>query len=355
MADWARSARVYVRLVAHGWTQLIVVVAGGAYAVAGAFARLPLVPWWVGGALAASALFVAQFKAFHVVRTELVPETSGTRVLQAIGLVNGLGPNYWPGQMGRPVDRVADAAYNSEADEFYVRVALAAEYVLPEAEVQQDVRERMRLALIASALEGWLQRRTHAAGAWTLQSHTHKKVVAVRSLQRDGGGPATWHGEAEFLLPIGPQSQRAVLIVDAVFQPDAGAAHRLALGDLYELCRTLLETATDELAPLLFPGVVPKRRWYEREPAPVGPSIYLAAMGRGTTIGTFVDLSQLKQAPAASGVNSRASIEVPTGVRLKPGDRDAFIRDGLKKFLAASQFVDSEGPVDSLSRTASNA
>src|SRR5689334_14527267 len=106
MGDWTRSARVYARLVANGWTQLIVAVAGGAYGVAGAFAHFVLVPWWVGVALAASALFVAQFKAFHLVRMELVAEASGTRVLQAIGLVNGLGPNYWPGQIGRPADRV---------------------------------------------------------------------------------------------------------------------------------------------------------------------------------------------------------------------------------------------------------
>jgi len=350
MGDWLRSARVYARLVAHGWTQLIVAVAGGAYGVAGAFVHLPLVPWWVGLTTAMCALFVAQFRAFHVVRLELVAQTSGVRVLQAIGLVNGLGPNYWPGQIGRPPDRVPDDAYNSEANELYVRVALAPEYVLPNAELQQDVRDRMRLALNASALEGWLQRRTHAAGAWTLQSHTHKKVVAVRTLQREGNGAVTLHGDAEFLLPVGPQSPRAVLVLDIVFQPDLGAAHRLSLKDLFELCHVLLRTAVDELAPLLFPRVMPKRRWYEREPPPAGPSIYIAAMGQGSTIGTFVDLSHLTQAPAADegSVNSRASIDTPTGVRLKPRDRDVFVRDGLKKFLAASQFVDSESPIDSL-------
>ena len=350
MSDWLRSARVYARLVAHGWAQLVVAFAGGAYGVAGAFVHLPLVPWWIGLVVAACALFVSQFRAFHVIRMELVAQTSGARVLQAIGLVNGLGPNYWPGQIGRPVDRIPGDAYNSEADELYVRLALAPGYVVPDAEVQQDVRDRMRLALNASALEGWLQQHTHAAATWTLQSHTHKKVVAVRTMQREPTGTAAFHGDAEFILPIGLQSPRAVLVVDIIFQRDAGADHRLSLNDLYELCHTLLKTVADELAPLLFPGVMPKRRWYEREPPPAGPSIYIAAMGQGNTIGTFVDLSHLTQAPAAnaSNVNSRVSIDTPTGMRLKPDDRDAFIRDGLKKFLAASQFVDSEGPVDSL-------
>lgn len=357
MGDWLRSARVYASLVAHGWTQLIVALAGGAYGVAGAFVHLPLVPWWVGVAMAVCALVVSQFRAFHVLRMELVAETSGARVLQAIGLVNGLGPNYWPGRLGRAADLIPGDAYNTEVDELYVRVALAPAYVVPDAELQQDVRDAMRLALDASTLERWLQLRTHTAGAWTLQAHTNKMVVAARPAQRDPSGPATFHGDAEFLLPIGVQSPRAVLLIDIVFQPDVGTNHSLSLQDLYELCHALLTTASDELAPLLFPDVMPKRRWYEREPPPEGPSIYVAAMGRGTTIGSFVDLSQWVQAPAANGgrVNTHATIETPSGVRLNAGDRDDFIRDGLKTFLAANQFVDSQGPVDSLLRPAGNA
>lgn len=349
MNDLLVSLRVYARLVASGWTQLVIAGAGGLYGVIAAVADVPLVPWWIGVAIAAVALLVAQFRAFHIVRLQLERTDTGAAILPMIGLVNEFSSTYWPGQLGRPIDR-ADQLTNDDAKELYVRLVIGPRFPVFGAEIKPALREQFRLALGESAVERWLQQHNRVAGAWTLDSHTHASVVASRALQRNYDATAVIFGDARFLLPTGPQSPRAVLIVDVVFRPDADSGPVVSRWDLYTLCHALLETGLDELAPILFPAVSAKPPRFRRAPAPAGPSIFLAATGQ-TTLADFIDLSDLERAPAAApgSVNMRASIQNPTGVRLSSfASRDELIKNCLKTFLAASQYIDSEAPIDRL-------
>jgi hypothetical protein len=345
-----RSLTLYAKLVLQAWWQLVIGFLGAIYGVVGAFKTGLVVPWWAGVGVAVAALFWAQFRAFHLLHLELEAQTSTPALLRRAGLVNELGSTYWPGQIGRPVDR-ADSYSATEADELYVRVVLSPRQPQPAAELSQVARDAFRASLDSSTIEWWLQRYTGTSCTWTLESHTHHRAVAVRPPCGTSTGSAVLYGDAQLLLPIGVHSPRATLLIDVVFRPDpTKALLLLSRSELYALCHALTKTALDEVAPVIFPEVSKRGSRFRKPPAPIGPSIFLAAFGPSKTIADFVDLSDLIQAPAAdvSSINMKASIENPTGVFLDKRARDTLIKSGLKNFLAASQFVDFETPIDTL-------
>lgn len=350
MVETVRSLTLYAKLVVRGWWQLVIGFLGAIYGAVGAFKTGLVVPWWAGAMVAIGALCWAQFRAFHLLRLQLEWQASTPALLQRIGLINELGSLYWPGQIGRPVDR-ADGYSNTEADELYVRVVVGPRHTLVGAELSQAARDAFRVTMDSSTVDWWLQQYTGTSCPWTLESHTHHRVVAIRPPRGDRTGSAVLYGDAQVLLPVGAQSPHAILLVDVVFRPDPTKPRlHLSRAELNALCHALIKTALDEIAPAIFPHITTKTGRFRKAPAPVGPSIFLAAFGPSKTLGDYIDLSDLAQAPAAdtTSINTRASIETPTGLGLNQDARDTLIRNGLKKFLAASQFVDFETPVEAL-------
>jgi hypothetical protein len=343
-AFWV-SIREYVLAICRAWWQLAIGLAGGAFAVVSAFRSGLVVPTWVGAVVAAAALIVAQFLAFHRVR--LARDRSG-RLVSLPGIVNEFsGGNYWPSSRAGYVETPGHG--------LAVRVIVGPGAHIPSARITKELRESLPGLLASSPFEAWLQARS-APATWTLTMPMGPFFANVeRDQGAEGSNDATYRAFGSFQLPTAPQSPRAFIAVDLVFTLDAEAAAPilLSLADVYELCLSLVATALDRLAPGLLPQIEPKRRVRFRQRLRlVGPSIFFYAPN-GRTLADYIDLSALRLVGGATQANVQqlAAIELPSGRHLDSGaSRDEFVRSGLKTMLEVSHFVDGDEYVDALPR-----
>ena len=313
-------------------------------------------PGWVALVVAVVAFSVVQFRAFHRVRLardELLSQQSPYGRIP--GLVNELsGGSYWP-------DRRA-VRLQPDEDGLVARVVLSPRNPHAEAQLDSNLMEALKKSLVDSPLERWSQTQTDAAPPWTIQSpSTNSLTTVARSPLLHTLGPATLSCYCQFEVPTGLHSPRAVLIIDVVVlaQPsgDADDRFRFSRLDVYELCHVLIGTATDVVAPEVFPAVSAQQKRFSvwRQQPPVGPSVYLVVNGQ-KNLSDFIDLADLQRVlgSSPSDVNSMAAIETPRHQRLDSfSSRDKLVKDGLKRTLRANEFLQAETVIDSLALTPS--
>jgi hypothetical protein len=346
------SVLEYLNAVVRTWWARVSVLAGAA-GLASELTNLvlPSAFWW---ALVGAAAVLAQFAAFHHVRTEREQLREATRADEASPQAVTFVPHLFEGRL------FPNSFYMSIDGSERAFVIRAARAFAMEGEYEELGSESQKLfedAVASSAFEGWMQRQMNTIRA-APSSQWWKRIQPTRNQIVTVGRPTaplphydftlSGHGVINFNQGMVPgHPGHGELVASAIFRPasaaeDGAPGVPLSLEDLYEAITCIEAAIVDQIGPTMASRVTR---------AALRPkSFAVLAIANGGSVSDYVGIEQ-RHWPRAAGSHDENALwgcAASEATLSDPAERDREIRGWIVRFLRNGGYSDFESDIDRL-------